>query len=422
MNANDLPLQHERLITRFLSDTEVPFRPGQEAGPLVLEAKSSGDLPFLKTFLAANSEVVKNALYEYGAILLRGFAIESNHVFQQVLGSIAGLRPLDDYFMAEHGRSTLAGAKSVFHTNKYFKTGGGFGLGGFHSENYYSTDVPAIISFWCKEQPWIGGETALVHIANAYEELGSELHSLLQSSAMFSCLFKLSDIKKRYRISEEQLKVSLNEVGLRAPGDGGDYVAMYKPVVFHHARTGKRAIQANLSIELRELDVLLRKRFLPFYTSKIWALHRLGWKHGAIDAALSLFEIMSKLIFHPRIFIELLRHLSEKNKNKQFEKEKLQSRISVQHIEELAAAIWRHCYLLRWKRDDILIFDNLQMLHTGMPGWGKRELNVMLFNPVKLTYAPGPGLVEVSPDQACESLDSRLRALRGIVTAESMAS
>ena len=91
--------------------------------------------------------------------------------------------------------------------------------------------------------------------------------------------------------------------------------------------------------------------------------------------------------------------------------DKLRSKLTDKDIESLAEAMWRHCYSFTWKKNDILIFDNLQMLHAGMPGWGSRELRVILCNPIRLSCAPGAGIAEVSPEDGQESLDTRLRAL-----------
>lgn len=117
-------------------------------------------------------------------------------------------------------------------------------------------------------------------------------------------------------------------------------------------------------------------------------------------------EMIPQMIAHPSILIEISR-LVRKRKRNSSNPYKLSNRLNTKHIEALA--IWRHCYAFTWKQGDVLIFDNLQMLHTGMPGWGSRELRVMLCNPVALPYSVGPGAVEVSPDDKHLSGDERLR-------------
>ena len=88
------------------------------------------------------------------------------------LFSLGALRSMRDSFMSEAGRVNVPGSKRVLHTNAIVKTGGTIMLGGFHSENYYAGDIPSFISFCCLEEPWMGGETGMVHMARAYEELG----------------------------------------------------------------------------------------------------------------------------------------------------------------------------------------------------------------------------------------------------------
>lgn len=415
MSNTELPTYVD-VTTRFLQQKEIPIRLGSERGPLVIEAKSSASVDFLKGFLSSHGADVKRALYTHGAVLLRGFQIESDHDFATTISSIPNLRPISDYFMSEQGRTKVNKAEKVFYTNKYYKTGGGFVLGGFHSENYYSTDVPSIVSFWCRKAPRIGGETALIHSAHAYAELDDEIRARLEERAVYAFSYAKKDIASRYHGTIDDVMTLLERAGLAVHSADPERIAMYKPPVFQHAETKKRSLQANVSRELRGLDIHLRKRLLPYYTGARWALHRLGWEHGAVAAALAVLELLPSLVLYPPLLWEWVIYLLQGQKEDPLGGERLHSRLTPQQIEALAGALFRHCYALSWQRSDVLIFDNLQTLHTGLPGWGARELRVILCNPVKLPYTPGPGLVEVSPEELHESLDARLRAAPGLLS------
>ena len=93
-------------------------------------------------------------------------------------------------------------------------------------------------------------------------------------------------------------------------------------------------------------------------------------------------------------------------------------KITTDEVEALATSVWKHCTVFSWRRDDILIFDNLQMLHAGMPGFGARELRVIMCNPIPMANPALSGLIEVPiDDESYESVDVRLRRFARSVAA-----
>jgi len=62
-----------------------------------------------------------------------------------------------------------------------------------------------------------------------------------------------------------------------------------------------------------------------------------------------------------------------------------------------------------WRRGDVLLIDNLQVHHAGMPGFGPRDIKVIMGNPVPLGHANGGGLLQVKTDDACRSVHDRLQ-------------
>src|SRR5262249_55050526 len=78
-------------------------------------------------------------------------------------------------------------------------------------------------------------------------------------------------------------------------------------------------------------------------------------------------------------------------------------------IRALASAVWRQCLVFPWRRDDVLILDNLQVLHAGMPGFGARELRVMICNPIPLSFQPSSGLADVLTDDSYETVEARFQ-------------
>jgi Taurine catabolism dioxygenase TauD, TfdA family len=134
----------------------------KDVAPYVVYLPTNRDKD-LGSFLEHNSAAVWEGLAKSGAVLFRNFSVSSERTFEDALLSLQELRPMDCYFMSEHGRSRVEGAsRFVLYTNKFRKTGGTWFIDGIHTENYYTCDVPHFIAFWCKTPSWFGGEAVVM--------------------------------------------------------------------------------------------------------------------------------------------------------------------------------------------------------------------------------------------------------------------
>jgi hypothetical protein len=140
--------------TRFLEDRERPFETADAGTPLVVEPAGDPSVAALCRLFSLQGAEIRSALYAHGAVLFRGFSVRAEEEMDAAVRSLPGARPMTGYFMSEMGRDPAGGVKSVFNTNSYKRTGGSVGLSGFHSENFYSADVPELQAFWCKTKPW----------------------------------------------------------------------------------------------------------------------------------------------------------------------------------------------------------------------------------------------------------------------------
>ena len=118
-------------------------------------------------------------------MLLRGFAVVSDEDFGKTVLAIQGFRGISDAFMSEEGRIHAGNLKYVLYTNAVYKTGGTLYLGGFHSENYYTPDVPSYICFCCFKPSVLGGETGLINMEKMYQHLDEELKKKLENNDFF---------------------------------------------------------------------------------------------------------------------------------------------------------------------------------------------------------------------------------------------
>lgn len=412
--------------SRLIEDHERPYRTEERTVPLVIEPTAPHGEKGLTGFLLENSERVLKAVYAHGAVLFRGFDVESDRDFEEAILSVRGLRPMNGYFMAEPGRLPVEGTNSVFYTNKFYKIGGSTQFGGVHTENYYSADVPAIQSFWCKRPSWMGGETGLVHMANVYDDLSASCREKLERTPCAATAFPFRAVAERYELSQSVVEQFFREAGFPEVEFGGEKgIVLHKPSVLVHPHTGRRALQVNVSIEMRKLARAIQKHFVPHYVGGKWFMHRLGWRWRELGALAIAVEHLPRVIRHPVGILgtslgkvgALLRVLARGRppalKEGTPSLVRFAESFTPEDADALATSIWRHSSVFTWKRGDVLLFDNLQIAHAGMPGFGPRELRVLLMNPIPFEYPVASGVFAVPGDcETYECVDHRLKSLR----------
>lgn len=400
--------RYEGVTTRFLRDDEhlVPSDPQM---PLVIEAKDRKDIKFLQEFLKANSDKLMEDVGTYGALLFRGFDVRSDKDFETAILSIDGLKGISDAFMAEHGRERVDGLKYVLHTNTIYKTGGTLYLGGFHSENYYTTDVPGFISFCCLKPSEIGGETGLINMEKVYGELNDALKAKLEKDPYFVDKWLVTNVAKRYKLDPKTVEDICRQFDLPIVGEGDDkLILMYKPSVFLHPVTKKKAFSINF-FSLPTLDIELRKQFLKDYQGKTWFWHRFVWNlPSTIFKAIENFFVFAIAFFHsPKEVIEITKEKwrtdsALKKLDKKFTK--VNSAFSKTDIEQLAGLMRKYYTSTIWQKGDILFVDNRKVAHAGMPGEGSRLVRALITNPMKMDCSSAQSGCFSCEDRTTESI------------------
>jgi len=374
--------RYSEVISRTLRRAERRVPTNQEETPLVIEPHTSPSVGFLREFLGHYSSTLLEDLARFGAILLRGFDVETCDDFERHILSIRGMRGMKEILFSEPGRTIVGGTRFVFHTNSLVKTGGTLRFGTFHTENYFFPDVPRYVSFWCQTPSRFGGETGLVNVAELYRDLPTGLKRRLEEKACLVRVYPFSEVGKRYGVSLEAIDRFCRDANLPvATINDSKYVCIYKPSVIQHPGTGERALVINFTA-LPSLQKPLVTAFLPDYRGSQWLLHRLVWKAPCLAQAGK-----PKVIAYR--FSQWMRRSFKKQCRVRAPSEfgsgiVLQEQFSADDVQMLAKAIRsRYCSFL-WKRGDVLIIDNLKIAHNGMAGRGDRTLKVMMCNPIPL--------------------------------------
>lgn len=407
--------QYSGVVARIIRENERLVTTIEKQTPLVIEPEHATDTESLQAFLASNSLEILSDIACHGAVLLRGFNVNSESDFEKIVLSIRGMRGIDHVIMSEAGRTTVNNTRFVLHTNANYKTGGTLGLGGFHNENYYLPDVPRYISFLCIQPSWLGGETGLVDCAALYRDLPDTLKSKLERRNFKVSSWPISEVATRYTLSHEQVEQFCSNAGLSViAGDGQRLIVMSKPSVIENPTTKERALLINFSAELDRhgLKQALYRAFHADYLGWRWTIHRLTWRFDwimRIQPRRPFWTLRRSFGFAWRSIVKPTKGRHHRG----METTPLEARVgdafTGDEIETLAVTIRKHYSSFKWKSGDVLLIDNLKMAHAGMPGFGPRLLRALISNPIKLPCSPGgAGLYILDENDLCETLGAQI--------------
>lgn len=353
-------------------------------------------------------------VWRWGAVLLRGYDVRSARDFEAATAHAPGLRAMTGHLLLEPGRERLDGTRSVFCTNRLRRTGGGLSFTGLHCENYYSPEVPVFMGFCCLTPPWLGGETMLTHMGRAYAELDSEIREAVEARSFFVSAVPVRWVADSHGVSSATVERLAKEAGLPVVDAGGTRVlVVHKPSVIEHPHTGAPSLQVNLSAEVPGFDAALLPLLAPRYTGRRWAAHRLAWRSPRVARLLGLAD---RALADPRGIPRRLRDAVRRRDADdggaadgppEFGPTIASALSDPTALRRLARAVWRHSTAVAWRRGDVLLFDNLQVLHAGLPGFGPRALGVQMYNPVTL-HAPRAGRHTVPSTAGSRSMGERL--------------
>jgi hypothetical protein len=393
------------LEVRLPQSADGPYQGRSQEWPLIvtprLSEPTSGSL---KRLFTDNGDSVTDALCRFGAILFRGFDIQSEKEFESTILSIGGLRSMPGYFMSETGRDRVNHSTNVFPSTNKVTQGSFLYPPSFHSENYYFWDVPTIMSFWCKKACWLGGETGFVHMPSVYDEQSAEIRVRLEAEPVFVAARSLSAIAKRYGVSQPVVERFLGVHNIPVEASAGKkYALLYKPCVWRDPDTMRHSLQACIDGQIKGFHNFFPPLMAPYYRGWRWGIHRLAWRNSTVfNTAIAAATFMR----HPIRSVRFAREATPASIAA--DKPRLVDKFN--DVTALAAAIWRHTSVLTWNEGDVILFDNRQLLHSQMPGFGRRELRVLLCNPVRIAGRSSSGILEAPRTCLCdETLDIELR-------------
>ena len=73
------------------------------------------------------------------------------------------------------------------------------------------------------------------------------------------------------------------------------------------------------------------------------------------------------------------------------DEKKLEDCFTARDLDDLAQNLRNNYVSCLWQAGDILLVDNKQVAHAGMPGSGKRIIRAMICNPLSMQYTQNAG-------------------------------
>lgn len=311
--------------TRLDGDVPAPL--------LVTPAHAQADLA---AALAERADEVRHELLEHGAVLFRGFAVDSVEKFAAVADRVADARL--NYTYRSTPRTSLGGG--VF-TATEFPQSQEIPL---HCENAYQRDWPMLVAFCCLQPASAGGATPIASMRHATRAIGESLVDEFEQRRVkyvrhyrpyvdlpWETVFQTSDKDEVARfcdgagiehewLDEETLRTGQVCQGAARHPVTGEKLFFNQAHLFHVSSLGEDTAQS--MIEMFGADRLPRQSFFG-------------------DG----------------------------------------SEIPADTLQAVRDGLNRQAYDVAWERGDVLLLDNMQFAHGRRSFSGPRKIAVTLSNP-----------------------------------------
>lgn len=298
--------------------------------PLVVEP--AGDGVDVAEWAAGHRRLIEEKLAEHGALLFRGFGVETPAVFQRLAGQVT-----DDLFEdnAEHPRDAIEHGvyTPVFYPPDQMLL--------WHNENSFNLEWPSKILFCCVRPADEGGETPLADSCKVYEDVPPEIRArFVAKGVMYVRKYGAGLGLDWQTVFQTDDRCAVEEIcrreGTQFEWKQGDRLrtAVVRPATVRHRATGLEA----------------------------WFNQAQHWHPSCLDPATR--EAMAKQFADE----DLPRHCYYGDG----------SPIADQEMAAILEVYRRHEVAFPWQAGDVVLVDNVRCAHARRPFTGPRKLLVAL--------------------------------------------
>jgi alpha-ketoglutarate-dependent taurine dioxygenase len=294
----------------------------------------SGDRD-IASFVQAHGQEIQSALLEHGAVLLRGFDVNSVEDFARCIDA-TGLERID-YMYRSTPRTAVA--DKIFTATEYPPQQEIL----LHNENAYQRDWPMKVAFCCLISATSGGATPLGDIRQITAAIGPRL------------LEQFAERSVRY-VRHYRRHVDLPWQVVFQTDDPGPVAEFCREAGIEHEWLDPETLRTSQVAQGAAVHPLSGER-LYFNQAHLFHVTSLG-KAGA--------QSLIKLFGADR----LPRHSTYGDGEE----------IAPEDLEQIRAAFHRHEISFPWQTGDVLLLDNMQVAHGRRPFRGPRKIVAALLD------------------------------------------
>jgi alpha-ketoglutarate-dependent taurine dioxygenase len=340
-------------LTYFSESTKLPLVVSPENG--------DSSRQNLVQWITENKPTVEEKLTESGAVLFRGFDIQTPEDFESIAKAVDN--DLKDDYMGTSPRDKKSGF--VFSASE---------LPGHypimqHCEMSFLPSAPRRLFFYCHIEPEYGGETPVCDFRKVYQDL---------------------DPKIREEFERKGVKHIRNYASPEDKSRSGFQLKSWLDM-FHtsdKATIEKKCAENDIICEWKENDGLRLTnksdavKVHPKTGEKVWFNHTQVFHVSAAAAEYHKIHKRQKRweTFKYSMLLELMTWYKKLTKNPNDQSMHVtfgdDSPIPDDYVEHIEDVIWKNMVIQPWKKGDIICIDNFSTSHGRLPYYGPREIMV----------------------------------------------
>jgi alpha-ketoglutarate-dependent taurine dioxygenase len=332
--------------------------------PLVIEPNGSKTKVSLTEWIKQNRAEFDKQFYHHGAILFRGFDIDTAKDFEDVALAVdTGLK--NDY-LGTSPRNIVKDTNYIFTASElpnYYPIMQ-------HCEMSYVKQPPIKLFFYCHVEPQYGGETPVCNFRKVYEDMDPAIRNEFDKKGLLT-VRNYSGLKNKSRFNLWELK-TWDEI----------FLTKDKAEVEKQCRENEIEFEWQPNGNLRLMHRTPAAQQHPVTGQKVWFNHiqvfhvaAAGMEYKRIHAYQQRFSTFFWSVF-TNLMVKVKKATQkpvDQSMNVLFGDGTEIPDSYVQHIEDL---IWKHLVIFPWKKNDVLAIDNFSTSHGRLPYEGPREILV----------------------------------------------
>ncbi|MDJ1171750.1 TauD/TfdA family dioxygenase [Roseofilum sp. BLCC_M154] len=338
---------------RFLRDDEKSIMSDEKELPLVIEPVKERSFPVLSKLVRENSDWFNQQRDTYGAILFRGFEVESGVQFQSILellkvelekyyhfGSAQRLRITDKVFTSSEAPPNLIVMP--------------------HNELNMVPIRPSVLAFFCQTKPDLYGETPILNTEKVFNDLFPsfqyKIANLAQKYVRFVPKSLLGMVFEKQ--SREEITKLLQNGGFYFDwkDDGSLYFECSYIPVFSHPRTGR------LCFGISICDCLVSREWYRSILPRYRLMKRIYYNFMPYK----LYQMLEQIRTEKATVVDDSTSQYSKLNTFFVGEEGNCLKLTEAEAKELGKAEWRNAAVFPWEKGDLLVIDNLQVAHSRL--------------------------------------------------------